>query len=57
MTTGILIWLIIFAVAAFLFFCIAAVIAVLGMRDLKLLLSKSKMLDRPNPKVKTDKTA
>lgn len=57
MTTGILIWLIIFAIAALLFFCIAAVIAVLGMRDLRLLLSKSVTLDQPNPKMMTDKTS
>lgn len=41
MTAGILIWLIIFAIAALLFFGIAAIIIVLGMRDLKFLLSKA----------------
>jgi hypothetical protein len=57
MTIGILIWLIIFTVASLLFFGIAAIIAVLGMRDLRLLLSKSETLDRPNPKMMSDKTS
>ena len=52
MTTGIFIWLIIFAVAALLFFGIAAIIAVLGMRDLKLLLSKPETLDLSQHEVK-----
>jgi hypothetical protein len=55
MTTGILIWLIIFAIAAFLFFGIAAIIAVLGMRDLRLLLSKSETLNVSKPKAMDDK--
>ncbi len=41
MTMGIFIWLIFFAIAALLFFGIAMKIIILGMRDLKLLLSKS----------------
>lgn len=43
MTTGVFIWLTIFAIAALLFFGMALVIIILGMRDLKVLLSKSKM--------------
>jgi hypothetical protein len=41
MTIGILFWMIIFAIAMLLFFGIATVIIVLGMKDLRLLLSKS----------------
>jgi hypothetical protein len=55
MTTGILIWLIVFAIAALLFFGIAAIIAVLGMQDLKLLLSKSEKLDLPKHGVKNQR--
>lgn len=44
MTTGLLIWLIIFVIAAVLFFAMAVAIIVLGMRDLKMLLSKPETL-------------
>ena len=57
MTIGICIWLIIFAIAALLFFGIAAIVAVLGMQDLKLLLSKSETLDVSKPKAMDDKTS
>lgn len=43
MTTGIFIWLTIFAIAALLFFVIAVAIIILGMRDLKALLSKAEI--------------
>jgi hypothetical protein len=38
MTTGIVVWLIVAAASAALFFGIAAVVSVLGMKDLKKLL-------------------
>ena len=41
MTTASLVWIIIFAVAAFLFFGTAVAITVVGVRDLKELLRKS----------------
>lgn len=41
MTTGTLIWLLVYAVAAVLFFSVACVITVIGIRDLKDLLSRS----------------
>jgi hypothetical protein len=44
MTTGLLIWLIIFVIAALLFFVIAVAIIILGLRDLKILLSKPETL-------------
>jgi hypothetical protein len=44
MTTGLLIWLIIFIIAAILFFSIAIAIIILGSRDLKILLSKPETL-------------
>ena len=41
MNTGAIFWLVIFGCSVFLFFGIAAVISVLGFRDLRLLLTKS----------------
>jgi hypothetical protein len=41
MDTSVLVWFIIFAVAAFLFFGTAVVITVIGIQDLKDLLSRS----------------
>jgi|WetSurMetagenome_2_1015567.scaffolds.fasta_scaffold12366_6 hypothetical protein len=46
MTTGVALWLVIGAVSAALFFGIAAVVAVLGVRDLKRLFEYP-----PDPKV------
>jgi hypothetical protein len=52
MTTGLLIWLIIFVIAASLFFAFAVVIIILGARDLKMLLSKPEMLAMLEHKIK-----
>ena len=41
MTTGTLIWILLYIVAAFFFFGVASVIAIVGIRDLKELLSRS----------------
>lgn len=41
MTLGATIWIALFLIAALLFFGLAAIIAVLGFRDLRLLLSKA----------------
>jgi hypothetical protein len=41
MDTSVLVWFIVFGIAAFLFFGTAAVIAVIGIQDLKDLLSRS----------------
>jgi hypothetical protein len=41
-----LIWIVVFCAAALLFFCTAAVIAVLGVQDLKDLLSHASKTDR-----------
>lgn len=41
MTTGTLLWMLVYAMATSLFFGVACVITVIGMRDLKDLLSKS----------------
>jgi hypothetical protein len=41
MDTSVLVWFIVFAIAAFLFFGTAAVITVIGVQDLKDLLSRS----------------
>jgi hypothetical protein len=41
MTTGTLLWLLVYAVATVLFFGVACVITVIGIRDLKDLLSRS----------------
>jgi hypothetical protein len=41
MTGGTLFWIIVYCCATLLFFCVALVIAVLGVRDLRDLLSSS----------------
>lgn len=60
MTTGSLIWLIIFVIAASLFFVLALVIIILGARDLKMLLSKPETLAMLKHEIKNrndDKTS
>lgn len=40
MTTGAIVWMAIFGLSAACFFCVAAVVSVLGMRDVKDLLRR-----------------
>jgi len=40
MTTGAIVWMVVFGVSAACFFCIAAVVSVLGVRDVKDLLRR-----------------
>ena len=49
MNTGIIIWLLVFALSAAVFFIVAAVVAVKGLGDLRTLLRHSKRRDGPLP--------
>jgi len=54
MNNGVVIWLIIFALAAAGFFVIAAIVSVKGFADLRTLLQHSKHRDKPNSKLGKD---
>lgn len=49
MNVGIIIWLLVFALSAAVFFIVAAVVAVKGLGDLRTLLRHSKRSDGPLP--------
>ncbi len=54
MNNGVIIWLIIFALAAACFFVIAVIVSVKGFADLRTLLQHSKHRDKPDTKLQED---
>ncbi len=54
MNNGVIIWLIIFALAAACFFVIAVIVSIKGFADLQDLLQHSKHRDKPDAKLQKD---
>ena len=54
MNNGVIVWLIIFALAASSFLVIAVIVSIKGFADLQDLLQHSKHRDKPNAKLQED---
>ena len=54
MNNGVIVWLVIFALAASIFFLIAAIVSIKGFADLQDLLQHSRHRDKPDAKLQDD---